>query len=213
MKSGIPFVRAAPAGVILGGQARAIPRAGLRAQASPLRGWLWLLLGVGSALLWTHTLSFNSGVGGILHWLPALAILAGLRFIWLNRSRRGLWLLAAGAGCNLLVMGANGGLMPISPSSAGALGLPVQQANHVGVVLSRSKDRVIPDSQARFAYLDDRLVFKVGDRTTAASVGDGIVALGCLVTLLEELAGLPGPRTPEIGAARVERVRRRLHGI
>ena len=164
-------------------------------------------------MLWTHTLSLHSGAAGILHWLPGLAIVAGLRFIWLNRSRRGLRLLAAGAACNLLVMTANGGLMPISPSTALALGLPVQQVGHAGVVLGRSKDRVMADSRVEFAYLDDRIVFQVGDRHTAASIGDGIVVLGCIVTLLEELIGVGGPRSPRVGQTRTEPARRRLYGL
>jgi hypothetical protein len=148
----------------------------------------------------------------MLHWLPGLAILAGLRFMWLNRSRRGLRLLAAGAACNLLVMTTNGGLMPISPSTAQALGIPVQQANHAGVVLSRSKDRVIADSRAHFAYLDDRIVFQVGNRHTAASIGDAIVVLGCLVTLLEELIGAGGLGNRQGGAAPTGSAGRRRSG-
>jgi len=131
-------------------------------------------------------------MGGALRWLPGLAILAALRFVWLNRGRRGLRLLAAGAACNLLVMAVNGGLMPISPHTANALGLPRQQVTRAGIVQGSSKDRVIPDGQARLAYLDDRIVFQIGDRHTAASVGDGIVVLGCIVTLLEELFGGAG---------------------
>jgi hypothetical protein len=171
------------------------------------------VLGVASVLLWTHTLSLNSGAGEVLHWLPGLAIVGGLRFIWLNRSRRGLWLLAVGAGCNLLVMTTNGGLMPISPSTARAIGLPIRQANHAGVVLSRSKDRVIADSNAHFAYLDDRIVFQVSNRHYATSIGDGIVVLGIVITLLEELFGTVGPQASQVGLARVRPARRRFHGL
>jgi hypothetical protein len=120
--------------------------------------------------------------------------------------------LAVGAGCNLLVMTTNGGLMPISPSTARAIGLPVRQANHPGVVLSRSKDRVIADNQAQFAYLDDRLVFRAGNRHIAASIGDGIVVLGIIVTLLEEFFGAMGSPS-SVGLERVEPARRRLHGL
>ncbi len=205
-------VEIAPAGVVLGGQAPVTSIARPPAHARQLRGWLWLVLGVGSVLLWTHTLSLNSGAGEVLRWLPGLAILAGLRFIWLNRSRRGLWLLAVGAGCNLLVMTTNGGLMPISPSTARAIGLPVRQATHSGAVLSRSKDRMVADDQARFAYLDDRLVFRAGNRHIAASIGDGIVVLGIIVTLLEEFFGAMGSPS-SVGLGRVEPARRRLHGL
>ena len=130
----MPFVHIAPAGVSLGGAAPRGVALGRPMGRASLHGWPWLILGVASVLLWTHTLSLNSGAAAVLHWLPGLAIVAALRFMWLNRFRRGLWLLAAGAGCNLLVMITNGGLMPISPSTALAIGLPVRQANHAGVV-------------------------------------------------------------------------------
>jgi hypothetical protein len=209
----VPVVDIVPAGVVLGGQAPVTSIARPPAHAPQLRGWLWLVLGMGSVLLWTHTLSLNSGVGEVLRWLPGLAIVAGLRFIWLNRSRRGLWILAAGAGCNFLVMTTNGGLMPISPSTARTIGLPVQQATRSGAVLSRSKDRVLTDSQAQFAYLDDRLVFRAGNRHIAASIGDGVVVLGIIVTLLEELFGAVGSQGSPVGLESVKPARRRFHGL
>jgi uncharacterized protein DUF5317 len=213
MKVGLPSVRIAPAGVNLGGAAPSGPALCRPIRRESLHGWPWLLLGVASVLLWTHTLSLNAGAAAVLHWLPGLAILAALRFIWLNRSRRGLRLLAAGAACNLLVMITNGGLMPISPSTALAIGLPVRQANHTGVVLGRSKDRVIADSEVSLAYFDDRIVFKLGERHIAASIGDGIVVLGCAITLLEELIGTGGFSQPRAGQSRTAPARRRLHGL
>lgn len=199
MRATLPLVKLAPAGVVLGGAAPSTQRP---ASSTQLRGWRWLALGIGSVALWLHTLSLGTGMGAVAHWLPGLAIAAALRFLWLNRARKGLRLLAAGAACNLLVMLLNGGLMPISPHTAQALGLPVQQVNRAGIVQGGSKDRVIPDGEARLAYLDDRIVFQVGKRHTAASIGDGIVVLGCIVTLIEELLGGAGQYRPVTASGR-----------
>ena len=72
---------------------------------------------------------------------------------------------------------------------------------------------MITDSQARFAYFDDRIVFKLGERHIAASIGDGIVVLGCIVTLLEELIGTGGSRSPFAGQVSARPARRRRYGL
>jgi hypothetical protein len=148
-----------------------------------LRGWSWLAAGVGLQLLWVRFLSRSAAPPVLLHWLPSLALLPALRFLWLNRQYRGLWVLAAGAGLNLLVMSVNGGLMPISASHLHALGDP---RSHVGMVLALSKDRLLDDNVAHLAFLDDRLVWGVAGLHVASSLGDLLVALGCLTTLGEE---------------------------
>jgi hypothetical protein len=163
-----------------------------------LRGWSWLAAGVGLQLLWVRFLSRSAAPPVLLHWLPSLALLPALRFLWLNRQYRGLWVLAAGAGLNLLVMAVNGGLMPISPSHLHTLGDP---RSHVGMVLALSKDRLLDDNVAHLAFLDDRLVWGVAGLHVASSLGDLLVALGCLTTLGEELwrcarAGRAGAATP-----------------
>src|SRR5947208_9960714 len=81
-------------------------------------------------------------------------------------------------------MAVNGGLMPISPAHRHALGDP---RSHVGMVLALSKDRLLGDGVARLAFLDDRLVWGVAGLHVASSPGDMLVAMGCLLTLGEEL--------------------------
>jgi hypothetical protein len=139
---------------------------------------------VGLQVLWVRFLSLSAAPPHLLHWLPSLALLPALRFLWLNRQYRGLWVLAAGAGLNLLAMAVNGGLMPISPSSLHALGDP---RGHVGMALALSKDRLLGDGVAHLAFLDDRLTFVVGGLHVACSPGDLLVVIGCLTTLGEEL--------------------------
>jgi hypothetical protein len=149
-----------------------------------LRGWPWLILGLALQVAWVRGLSRLDGGSALLHWLPSLALLAALRFLWLNRQYRGLWLLALGAGLNLLVMAGNGGLMPISPPVVHALGGTHGAA---GAALGFTKDRLLADGMARLAFLDDRLVWGVAGLHIAASLGDLLVTAGCLLTLGEEI--------------------------
>ena len=116
-----------------------------------------------------------------------LGLLAALRFVWLNRGYRGLWLVAVGAGLNLAVMAANGGLMPVAPAALRGLG--DARGHQVGAPLAASKDRALPDSVARLAVLDDRLVYQLSGLRVACSIGDLVVLAGCLVTLREGLLG------------------------
>ncbi len=109
-------------------------------------------------MLWVRQLSVQAAAPSVLHWLPSLALLPALWFVWLNRRYAGLWLLAVGAGLNLLVMISNGGLMPIAPTSLHALG-PSAPHGAVGTALALSKDRVLGDNVAHLAILDDRLIF------------------------------------------------------
>ena len=162
-------------------------------QTGGIRGWPWLALGLALQVLWVRGLSMHSGPSVLLHWLPSLALVPAVRFLWLNRQYRGLWLLAAGAGLNLLVMAVNGGLMPIAPSILHALGGP---HNPAGAALGLTKDRLLGDDVAHLAILDDRLVWSVAGLHIAASAGDLLVAAGCVVTLGEEIwRGLRGAQT------------------
>lgn len=155
-----------------------------RRPTAGLRGWVWLAAGLAGQVLWVRGLSAHAASPVLLRWLPALALLPALWFLWLNRRYRGLWVLAAGAGLNLLVMLGNGGLMPIAPAVLQALGGP---HSHAGVALGMSKDRVLGDGAAHLAVLDDRFLGTVAGLHVAGSLGDVIVAVGCVVTIGEEL--------------------------
>lgn len=153
-------------------------------QTGSLRGWPWLAVGLMLQVLWVRGISLHQASPGVLHWLPSLAVLFALRFLWLNRQYRGLWLLAVGAGLNLLVMVENGGLMPLAPPVLHALG----GSHHAtGAVLGLSKARLLGDGVAHLALLGDRLVWHVAGLRIAASLGDLLVLIGCLVTVGEEI--------------------------
>src|SRR2546423_8497099 len=49
-----------------------------------------------------------------------------ISFLYLNRRVPGIWLIAFGAGLNLVAIIANGGVMPASPHALASAGLPTQ---------------------------------------------------------------------------------------
>ena len=59
-------------------------------QADSLQGWSWLAIGLALQLLWVRVLSLHVASPVLLHWLPSLALLPALRFLWLNRRYRRL---------------------------------------------------------------------------------------------------------------------------
>src|SRR5437763_2991621 len=56
--------------------------------------------------------------------LYVTSYLAAMAFLYFNRRIPGIWLIAAGAGLNLIAITANGGVMPASPHALAAAGLP-----------------------------------------------------------------------------------------
>jgi len=158
--------------------------------AGALRGWPWLAAGLALQLLWVRVVSsaasasVSSVLPGLVQWVPCLALGLALRFVWLNRRYRGLWVLAAGIGLNLLVMAANGGLMPLAPASLHALG---GSPTPVGTALAFSKDALLGNGAIRLALLDDRLVSRVAGLRIAWSLGDLLIVAGCLVTVGEDI--------------------------
>lgn len=180
---------------LLGAAAMLAGRAGRGNGQDGLRGWPWLGVGLGLQLVWLRFLSLQVATPIPLHWLPFLALLPALWFLWLNRRYRGLWVLAAGAGLNVLVMAGNGGMMPISPASLHAIG---GASSHTGAAVALSKDRLLGDDVAHLAFLDDRLVVAAEGLRASCSLGDLIVLAGCLATLGEELWRCTGNRAVRV---------------
>jgi len=180
---------------LLGAAAMLTGRAGRGNGQDGLRGWPWLIAGLGLQLVWLRFLSLQVATPIPLHWLPVLALLSALWFLWLNRRYRGLWVLAAGAGLNVLVMASNGGLMPISPTSLRAIGAA---SLHTGAAIALSKDRLLGDNATHLAFLDDRLVVAAVGLRASYSLGDLLVLAGCLATLGEELWRYTGNRAVRV---------------
>lgn len=106
-------------------------------------------------------------------------------FAALNRHTRWLWLAAAGALLNMLVMLANGGRMPVSTAALEALGAPPATA---GQLLAGTKG-VVGASHGLLQLFGDWLPLP-GAATGLAlwSIGD-LMLLGGLVALLAHTMG------------------------
>jgi hypothetical protein len=101
-----------------------------------------------------------------------------LVFCWLNRRLAGVWLLALGTTCNLLVIALNGGFMPISPQTAGRLLGPQAATLEAGGRFGW-KDILLLPEQTRLACLSDRFLPPEGFfYQVAFSFGDVLIAAG-----------------------------------
>jgi hypothetical protein len=81
-----------------------------------------------------------------------------LVFCWLNRKVPGIWLLALGTGLNLLVIAANGGLMPISPQTASRL-VSAEELDAIQIGSRFGfKDILLLPGETRLVWLSDRFL-------------------------------------------------------
>ncbi|GAB4580807.1 MAG: hypothetical protein Fur0022_35490 [Anaerolineales bacterium] len=115
----------------------------------------------------------------------AKAILIGsqillLLFIWTNRKHVGVKWIGLGLGLNLLVISANGGLMPIAPETASYVYPQVEvQDWQLGHRLGLGKDVVLLPTDTRLEFLADRFRSPAWvSYRIAYSLGDIFIALG-----------------------------------
>jgi hypothetical protein len=108
-----------------------------------------------------------------------------LVFAWRNRHLPGIRILGLGVICNLAVIVANGGLMPITPETLVKInpGSAPEQW-FIGTHYSYSKDIILSQEAVRLWVLSDILVLPPPfPRPTAFSVGDLVIAAGIVITL------------------------------
>ncbi|MEZ4861526.1 MAG: DUF5317 domain-containing protein [Caldilineaceae bacterium] len=113
----------------------------------------------------------------------------------LNWQEIALRWLTVGLGLNLLVITLNGGLMPISPVTVKRL-VPTYSIRNerLGKRLGITKDRLLPESKTKLAFLADRWVLpKWIPLREAFSIGDFLIAIGIFYLLWH--AGRPGQRS------------------
>ena len=119
-----------------------------------------------------------------------------LFFVWLNRRTPAFWLMGAGLLLNLLVIVANGGLMPISPDTIQRLApeMPAEM-RMIGSRLGSTKDIILSASDTRFEWLADRHATPPWyPQKVAFSFGDVLIAFGVFGLFL--MAGkCPAPST------------------
>ena len=122
-----------------------------------------------------------------------------LLFTWLNRALFAFWVLGLGLILNLLVIGANGGLMPISPETLqrAELALPTEELE-IGERVGGSKDILLPAEQTHFEWLADRFVLPNElPFNFAYSAGDVFIAVGAFWLLW----ACGGPKAEKLGLA------------
>ncbi len=118
----------------------------------------------------------------VLFLLSHLLLLA---FVWRNRRLVGIQIVGLGAICNLLVILANGGFMPISPDTLVRINpgsTPDQWP--AGYHYAHSKDSIVLQENTRLWALSDILVLPPPfPWPTAFSLGDLLIAVGIIVLL------------------------------
>jgi hypothetical protein len=165
---------------LLAGLARAWH--GGRRLASPSLRLVWLVL-VAFAPQWltfylpaTRQLVSDDLAAAIL--VSSQVVL--LAFAWFNRHQPGFWALGLGLALNLLVIGLNGGLMPISPETLSRLvpnALP--DAWQISHRLGSGKDVVLPLAATQLWWLGDRFLLpRWFPYRVAFSLGDVFIAGG-----------------------------------
>ncbi|NJM07539.1 DUF5317 domain-containing protein [Candidatus Gracilibacteria bacterium] len=116
--------------------------------------------------------------------LTTIALL--MAFCYANRAQRGLLIAGCGAALNMIVMFANGGLMPVSPDQVLAShGVPVV----AGVQVPLSKNIALYDDQAVLAFLGDRIVLPGLHHVAIWSLGDFVLIAGVTLFLFSTMRG------------------------
>jgi Family of unknown function (DUF5317) len=165
-------------------------RAFSRIAAIPLRSaWLALL----AVLLQVPLLRAPAGPTQRLAWQQVLFLasyLLLLAFAWRNRRLAGIQLAGLGVICNLVVILANGGFMPITPETLIRInpGTTLEQWP-AGLHYGHSKDVILSQAETRLWELADVLVLPPPfPWPTAFSLGDLLIAAGVVVLLLNPKA-------------------------
>ena len=105
-----------------------------------------------------------------------------LGFVLLNGRRPGMWLLGLGLAMNFVVILANGGLMPVSPHTAGRLSSMSIWA--AGARFGPGKSMVLPTQTTTLWNLSDRFMLPDWFPYQAAySLGDFLIIAGALLLL------------------------------
>jgi hypothetical protein len=157
-----------------------------RIAAIPLRSaWLLLLaLALQLPLLREATASIQD-----LRVQQALFLLSYpllLVFVWRSRRLGAILIVGLGIACNLAVVVANGGWMPITPEALTRINPgSVAEQWSTGTHYSYSKDIILAREDTRLGALSDALIAPPPfPWPTAFSVGDLVVALGVVFLLL-----------------------------
>lgn len=177
-----------------------------RIAAMPLHS-AWLVM-LALAMQWPllHT---PAGPTQAVRWQQFLFLLSHLLllvFVWRNRRSIGIVIAGLGVLCNLAVIVANGGFMPITPEACvqiNAGSVPDQWV--VGSHYGHSKDVILVQGETKLWILSDILVLPPPFPWPAAfSLGDVLIAVGIGVLLLILPQPKSGTASPQPLKNRVE---------
>ena len=122
-------------------------------------------------------------------WMPVLLPAAHLLlvpFLVRNLSFWGARVVLVGLGLNVIVMVANGGLMPVAPPAVEAIGKHNLDELRLGDPIPGSKNVLLEPDQTRAQWLSDAIVIPLPrPYKRAVSVGDLVVVGGVAVTFFE----------------------------
>src|SRR5579859_751907 len=153
-------------------------RTGTAADDTRIRGLALAPLALACQLAWALWISASTTEPSPWRLLVPLstAVLGGM--LLLNRRWLAARLVLAGLALNLVVMLANGGLMPISPVAAAAV-FPTATDLAEGAAIPGSKDMLLRPEHTRLALLDDRLLILAPfGPARVLSIGDVLVMVG-----------------------------------
>ena len=124
-----------------------------------------------------------------------------LIFGWLNRSLPGMIILMLGLGCNLAVILANNGFMPLPLETAKFFVSQEAMGNLIlgGRISSASKDILLPEASIYLPWLADRFVFPdLFSYQFAYSIGDVFIAFGAFWLLVKGQMARPDLETGDL---------------
>jgi len=129
------------------------------------------------AFFWSPTARLLSAQGAAVVLVGSQLLL--IWFVWVNRHHRAVWWLGLGLLLNLLVIVANGGLMPISPETVARLVPERLPEMTIGQRAGTSKDVLLPEEAMIFPWLADRFITPNWlPQRAAFSLGDVLIAVG-----------------------------------
>ncbi len=118
---------------------------------------------------------------------PASFVLL-VTFVVLNRWRVGFLVIGIGMLLNLSVIVANGGLMPIAPSTMERAGLEDELAElELGDSVPQTKNVLLDEGDTHLELLSDRITWGSSGPVPVFSIGDAVIGIGLIIILVELL--------------------------
>ncbi len=148
-------------------------------------GWLVLL----ALLAQTIVIYVDFGDADVLRRFifPVTYVLL-VAFVVLNRRRVGFLIIGVGMLLNLLVIVANGGLMPIAPATMERAGLEDKLVGlEPGDSVPQTKNVLLDESDTHLELLSDHFTWGSPGPVPVFSIGDVVIGFGLIIILVEFL--------------------------